>query len=254
MSTSNLGTDTTTLFQLVAEAAKATTQPQAQSPAVLHVWRTVFKYSVSQNEELLRSLAVVISRLALIDEKISHSKMDDHQKRIAHDIIDGLTSLTRPDLFARSIGDLLPSIHPDKIAILGMFSLALENSEPTLSADDAKQIAEDIDKLGLFISNANIEPDLKKLLLHHVSYMGWAVQNINIVGAQGVYEAFGPAVLTARQFVESEDPDNPGEATTKSIYDRLLDIARKTIRFLQFTDKTIELLNHVDDDIQGLLP
>jgi hypothetical protein len=237
------------LFELVAEAAK-------KAPSIIQIWRTVFNYSDSQNEELLRSLAVVISRLERISEQISNSHMTATQKRIAQDTVNGLTSFTKPELFSRNAADFVSSVHPDKIAILGMFSSGLANSEPTLSADDATQIAEDIGKLGLLVANANIEPDLRKLLLHHVSYMGWAVQNINIVGAQGVYEAFGPAVLIAHQLASAEtaDPDNPDEATPKRFYDRLLDIARKTMRLLQVTDKILQLLNHVEDDIQGLLP
>jgi hypothetical protein len=111
-------------------------------------------------------------------------------------------------------------------------------------------------RLGLFIANANIDSDLKKLVLTHLAYMAWAVRNIRLIGADGVYEAFGPAVLTARYISRSEkqDQDDPEKTPRATIYKRLATIARKVISLLEFTDKGLQAIDHISDDIQGLLP
>ena len=192
-------------------------------------------------------------------EQIKDSKtMEEDQKRVACESIDGLLSCTNPEILHRPIAEFSGHFGRDKLVVLNMFSISLrlENSEPTLSDDDAKQIVEEIDELGLFVAKANIDSDLRKLLLTHLAYMAWAVRSIRLIGADGVYEAFGPAVLTARRIARSreEDQDDPEKTPRAAIYNRLAKIANKVISLLEFTDKGLQAIDHISDDIQGLLP
>jgi hypothetical protein len=256
MNTSNLGSDAQKFFREVADITKLST---AQAPlTTLQVWRRSFSLDTSYNNaDLFRSLSLLMSRLERLSEQISNSKvMDDEQKRIASDLVESLQSCIQPENFHRRINDFEATFSTDKLSILGMFSISLrlENAQPTLAAEDAKQIADQIDELGVFVSAAEVEPDLKNLLLKHLAYMAWAVRNFDKLGTDGISEAFGPAVLSARRAAaaEKEDPNNPDEAPRRTIYQRVLDIARKTIKLLEVTNKGLQLIDHIDDDIQGL--
>lgn len=257
MTTSNLATETETLFRRISEAAQPAS-PQT-SISVLQIWRIVFQQTGKDIDDtaFLRSLAVIRSRLERLSEQVSRSTtMDNNQKNFVHGVINGLKMLTPIDALPINIFDLRQHVSLDKIAILGLLSGKLENAELTLSDDDAAQIANELDELGSFVSNADIEADLKKLLLHHVAYMAWAVRNISIVGAEGVYEAFGPALLNARQAArsDSEAQDTLGEPPRRRIFGWIVEIAQKTIKLLEFTDKSIQLIDHIENDIRGLLP
>jgi hypothetical protein len=259
MTTSDLATETRVLFQRVAEAAKSSgaSPTTPQTPVnVLNIWRSVFGCDAGSDARLLRSLAVIASRLERLDNQISASIIDGHQKRIAHEAVLGLIGWTKPDIFQRNASDFLPQIHPDKLALVGFLSLALKHPTATLLEDELKEIAEQIDELGRLVLDANIEPDLKKLLIGHLAYMAWAIRNIDIVGAEGVYDAFGPALLTAKEAagateLSEGDPQTP---SGKSIFQRLFEIVRKTLGFLEGADKTVRLIEHLGDDIDGLLP
>jgi hypothetical protein len=126
MPTSNLGADTLAVFRRVAEIADQSTPPQT-AINVLQAWRNALDFNVANNAELLRSISVVVIRLERMREQIKDSKtMEDDQKRIAYEIIEGLLSCTNPKMLHRPITEFSGHFGRDKRAVLNMFSISFE--------------------------------------------------------------------------------------------------------------------------------
>ena len=108
-------------------------------------------------------------------------------------------------------------------------SLQAEYPEPTLSADDVSRISGAIDELGSTVRASNyLDTVLKNRLLGHITYMNWAVRNINLTGAEAVYTAFGPPLLFLRQEINGR-ADGADEAMEpkKLVYERMEELFQR---------------------------
>jgi hypothetical protein len=226
--------------------------------SVLEAWRVIFGDNGTWADDVtvMRSLSVFQLKLQRLREQVSLSaSLDGDQKDIAIDLFDGLEKVTYMNCFGQKISEFMRYCRKDQLATLRYLSMVLKDeiSEPTLSSDEIDDLSAQLTQLGLSVNDAAISEDLRKLLLHHIAYMNWAVRNIHIIGTDGVYEAFAPAALTAYRINETENDTEEG-SQKRDIMDRIIAYSKKVLRILRLTDDGLQEIGNIDDDIQGLLP
>jgi len=201
---------------------------------------------------------LVQTALERVELQITNSKtLDDDAKDVARGVITGLQSVVRPDLFHRNFSEFGQHLTRDKMGMLAILSqtLKVEYPAPTLVADEIEEIGRLISELGVYVQAADIDIDLKRLLLAHLSYLTWAVKNIDTLGVDAIYTAFGPLVFASREAAVAEDPSNSGDKSPrKQIFGRCADLLQKVLRFIDIANKAVHRFGELEDQISGLLP
>jgi hypothetical protein len=213
------------LFRQFAEQGR-----EAQAGAtVIDVWRKTLN---GDDTVILRTLALLRITLKRGADQIDCSpNIDREDKSIALDAIRALDDVINPDLYNTSFGNVADHVSPGKITMLMLLasSLQTEYPEPTLSADDVSRISGAIDELGGTVRASNyLDTVLKNRLLGHITYMNWAVRNINLTGAEAVYTAFGPPLLFLRQEINGRaDGADESMEPKKQVYERMEELFQR---------------------------
>jgi hypothetical protein len=183
--------------------------------------------------------------------------LDGDAQAVALAAVERLDAFANPDLMHRSFNDFKGHLDGGNFGIISVTTntLRLEYPDPALLLDELSEIKQQMDELGQFINDADIQSGLKTLLLAHLAYMDFAIRNVDVLGIEAIYAAFAPAVFSARQAALKESPDdNETPKPRREIYERVKGTFQKLLGLIDWANKVTKDLSELEDGISGLLP
>jgi hypothetical protein len=170
--------------------------------SVARVWLQLLGESSEPNERFFQGLSLITTGLINLSEQIDvSSSLDAESKKYARGIITGLQVLVIPDNIANPAESFKHLYSSDKLQTLAMvrIPLTLENPEPQLSEDQAKQLDEQLATLISEIEASELDGRLKSMLLRHATFMLWALKNIDMFGTGQLYDQIALAMVATHK-------------------------------------------------------
>jgi hypothetical protein len=147
----------------------------------------------------------------------------------------------------------------DRLGSRGILASALRTGgeEIILPSNDLESIRAELDALWETIAHSEIPIAIRLILLRHMSFMSWAIRNIDLVGVPGVYDALAKTMLIATQIPEIADNCDDEAASVKG---RLRTVGGRILAGLKIVgavDRGVEGVGHLGhqgaDILQTLL-
>jgi hypothetical protein len=227
-------------------------QKAGETISILTCWKRTLGNTPAAPGQIFESLALVSAALGrLIAQVDSSEKLDDEAKSVAHAVINGFVVFVNPELFPRSVQDYHTRISSQQLGTLGMLSNSLEQEypEPDLPPNELNELIGDVQKLGASIRESSLNENLKSLLVRHVDFLLWALNNLTFGGFQAVYEGLACTVIVTRNIPDIEPRGSHSE--TKGLKGSILKLCTKIGRALKHAENVnsgLEAVNHLGQD------
>lgn len=225
---------------------------------ILGCWRLTFYNSDEDNVNFLDALSLVRAAMERLLDQVKNSKLlDEDSSMVARTLLIGLRGCLLPDIFHRNVVEFREKFSQDKLGVLGMLSnsLKLEHPEGTLSADEISKLVAEVEHLIKAIDGSGINSEIKHLLKAHASFMIWALNNIGLIGFQGIYESLARVMITAQRLpdeVESVSETKNG-FRLKAVVSVVCKRIAQAMRAAETVDKGIKTLEDLGDGGAQLL-
>jgi hypothetical protein len=254
MTTTTLAYNIRYIFRQFAGAAGSGERIQ-----VIAAWKRTFaEADTTAGLSVMECIGLVANSLTKLNMQISASGiLTSDEKQAAHSVVEGFRACIQPECYLQPLADYQENFSQVKIGYIGLIghSLRGENPAPDPNPNDLSDIAVQLKELIEALKKAEIPSDLKIILFRHASLMVWAVENLNMVGAQGLYEAIANTMITASRIEQREtNTAAQGDRSSSHIVAKLKDIAQKTLGVLRFADQSVQAFESLKHDLGPLLP
>jgi hypothetical protein len=246
---STLAVQVLAVFSKFAENAAPSNAHETR--IVIECWWRTLHGQRPQDDELLASIAAIGAQVRRLHRQVSQSRLLARAgKTVTLQVVDGLMSLLKPELFNRAVQDFRANYTQDRLGTLEVLVHALkqENPEATLSGSDLAKLTADVEALVEAVASAKINPDLKALLMRHASLMAWVIRNSAFVGIQGIYEAVAGMMVTAQRLPEQRDArssEASTAATLKAFIFEKCKLLFGVLRNAETADKGLQAIEHL---------
>jgi hypothetical protein len=247
----SLAAQAASAFEKFAEGARA-----QRNSSIFEVWSGVFGGSVSQVLGAIADLAVSLDRIA---DQVVQSDMREAGKGVVLSAVATLGNVVSPMIQHGNAYGHIHFVDANMIGQLTVVDYMLQRHAPEASVpkSDLETIERELNDLLPLIRDAQIEPRLRDLLLRHAGVMQFALNNIELLGVQAVYDALGQAMITAMRLPDNVPaPTNTAEAAPRSLKEKVAGFIRGSLFAVESAEKMVKVADRavaVADGVDRLL-
>lgn len=219
------------IFQGLSNRARESKEHQQKS--LLVCWRQNLFDSPDDDTRFYEAIGLVYSAVLRLSQQVQASKnLDKQAKNEASRIISGLHECTLAERMHIPAHAVLANLAEDRLGALGILASALrrEYPSPELPRDEIAQLVEAAKSLQKTISSAQIDGNLRAVLLHQISVLIWTLEHTNFVGFEAVRDSVARVALASTELHDDSTEKAAQTGAAPNLRARISNLCRQIMR------------------------